>query len=71
MVNSFQHADMLYMTLDHKTIKPRHKSHDYIYRNIKQYIVWVKIIIFYFMPKINRISSKDYDPLRYLVHFLP
>ncbi len=32
-----------------------HKSLGYICSNSQQYIVWVKIIHFYFMPKINRI----------------
>ncbi len=31
-----------------------HKQHRYICRNIQQYTVWVKIINFYFMPKIIR-----------------
>ncbi len=36
------------MTLDHKT---SHKSHRYICSNSQQYIVWVKIVDFYFMEK--------------------
>ncbi len=31
------------------------KQHGYICSNSQQYIVWVKIIFFYFMPKIIRI----------------
>ncbi len=31
-----------------------------IYSNSQQYIVWVKIIDYYFMPKIIRILSKDH-----------
>ncbi len=57
----------IYVTLDHKTSL---KSHGYIYSNSQQYIVWVKIIDFSFMPKIIRILSKDHVPWRYLVNFL-
>ncbi len=39
------------MSLEHRR---SHKQHGYICRNSQQYIVWVKIII-YFMPKIIRI----------------
>ncbi len=39
------------MTLDHKTSL---KSLGYICSNSQKYIVWVKIIIFSFMPKIIR-----------------
>ncbi len=42
----------IYMTLEHKS---SHKQHSYICSNRQQYIVWVKIIHFYFMPKIIRI----------------
>ncbi len=42
------------VTLEHKTI---HKQHRYICSNSQQYIVWVKIIHFYFMTK--RILSKS------------
>ncbi len=42
----------------------------YICSNSQKYIVWVKIIDFYFMPKIIRILRKDHVPWRYLVHFL-
>ncbi len=28
-----------------------HKQHGFIYSNSQQYIVWLKIIHFYFMPK--------------------
>ncbi len=45
---------IIYVTLDHKT---NHKSHRYICSNSQQYIVWVKIIDFSFMPKIIRILS--------------
>ncbi len=41
-----------FVTLDHKT---SHKSLRYNYNNSQQYIVWVKIIDFSFMPKIIRI----------------
>ncbi len=40
------------MSLEHKR---SHKQHRYIYSNSQQYIVWVKIIHFYFMTKIIRI----------------
>jgi len=40
------------VTLDHKT---SHKSHWYIFVAIANTIVWVKMIGFYFMPKIIRI----------------
>ncbi len=40
------------VTLQHKS---SHKQHSYICRNSQQYSVWVKIIHFYFMPKIIRI----------------
>ncbi len=46
----------IYVTLDHKTSL---KSLGYICSNSQQYIVWVKIIDFSFMPKIIRIISKD------------
>ncbi len=46
-----------YVTLDHKTSL---KSLGYICSNIQQYIVWVKIIDFSFMPKIIRTLSKDH-----------
>ncbi len=39
----------LYVTLEHRC---SHKQHRYICSNSQQYIVWVKIIDFYFMPKI-------------------
>ncbi len=39
--------------------------------NSQQYIVWVKIIHYSFMPKIIRILSKDHVPWRYLANFLP
>ncbi len=38
--------------------------------NSQQYIVWVKIIHFSFMPKIISILSKDHVPLIYFVNFL-
>ncbi len=40
------------VTLEHRS---SHKQHSYICNNSQQYIVWVKIINFYFMPKIIRI----------------
>ncbi len=47
-----------YVTLDHKTSH----IHGHVCSNNQQYIVWVKIIDFSFMPKIIRILSKDYVP---------
>ncbi len=44
----------LYVTLDHKTSL---KSLGYICSKGQKYIVWDKIIDFYFMPKIIRISK--------------
>ncbi len=41
-----------YVTLEHES---SFKQHGYICSNSQQYIVWVKIINFYFMPKIIRI----------------
>ncbi len=38
--------------------------------NRQKYIEYVKIIAFYFMPKIIRTLSKDHVPLRYFVIFL-
>ncbi len=40
-----------YVSLEHRR---SHKQHRYIYRNNQQYIVWLKIILFSFMPKIIR-----------------
>uniref|UniRef100_A0A671QK61 Kinesin light chain n=1 Tax=Sinocyclocheilus anshuiensis TaxID=1608454 RepID=A0A671QK61_9TELE len=48
-----------YVTLEHKSSL---KSLGYICSNNQQYIVWVKIIDFSFMPKIIRILSKDHVP---------
>ncbi len=45
--------------LEHKSSL---KSLEYICSNSQQYIVWVKIINFSFMPKIIRILSKDHVP---------
>ncbi len=53
-----------YVTLDHKTSL---KSLEYICSNSQTYILWVKIIDFSFMPKINRILSTDRVPWRYFV----
>ncbi len=47
------------VTLDHKTSL---KSQGYICSNSQKYIEWVKIINFYFMPKIIRKLSKDHVP---------
>ncbi len=58
----------IFVTLDHKT---NLKSLRYICSNSQKYIVWVKIIYFYFMSKIIRILSKDHVPLIYFVNFLP
>ncbi len=44
----------IYMTLEHKSSV---ESLGYIYSNSQKYIVWVKIMHFYFMPKIIRILS--------------
>ncbi len=44
---------------DHKTSL---KSLGYICSNRQQYIVWVKMINFSFMPKIIIILSKDHVP---------
>ncbi len=41
-----------HVTLEHRR---SHKQHRYIWSNSQQYIVWVKIIHFYCMPKIIRI----------------
>ncbi len=38
----------IYETLEHKS---SHKQHGYIYNNIQQYIVWLKIIDFSLTPK--------------------
>ncbi len=54
--------------LEHKR---SHKQHGYICSNSQQYIVWVKIIHFSFMPKIIRLLIKDHVPWRYFVYFLP
>ncbi len=56
-----------FVTLEHKTSL---KSLGYICSNSQQYIVWVKIIHFSFMPKIISILSKDHVPLIYFVNFL-
>ncbi len=53
--------------MEHKTSL---KSLGYICSNSQQYIVWVKIINFSFMPKIISILSKDHVPLIYFVNFL-
>ncbi len=45
-------STMINVTLDHKTSL---KSLGYICSNRQQYIIWVKMIIFSFMPKIIRI----------------
>ncbi len=58
---------LTFVTLDHKTSL---KSLGYICSNSQQYIVWVKIIHFSFMPKIICILSKDHVPLIYFVYFL-
>ncbi len=36
-----------------------HKQHSYICSNIQQYIVWLKIIHFYFMPDIKIMFHED------------
>ncbi len=52
-VLTFENRDISwYVSLEHKS---SHKQHSYIYSNSQQYIVWVKIILFSFMPKIIRI----------------
>ncbi len=50
---------ILYVYMDHK---PSLKLLGYICNNSQKYIVWVKIIDFYFMPKIIRILSIDHVP---------
>ncbi len=45
------------VTLDHKTSL---KYLEFIYINSQKYIVWVKMIDFYFMPKIIKTLSKDH-----------
>ncbi len=55
--------DFLNVTLDHKTSL---KSLGYICSNSQKYILWSKIIDFYFMPKIIRILSKAHVPWRFL-----
>ncbi len=55
-----------YVTLDHKTSL---KSHRYICSNRQQYIVWVKMIHFSFMPKVSRILSKDHVPWIFFFFF--
>ncbi len=55
--------NFVYVTQDHKTsLQSRISSHGYFCSNSQQYIVWVKMIDFSFMPKIIRILSKDYVP---------
>ncbi len=49
--------ESIYVILEHKT---SHKSLGYICSNSQKYIVWVKIIHFYFMPKIIRTLSRDH-----------
>ncbi len=58
---------LTFVTLEHKTSL---KLLGYICSNSQQYIVWVKIIHFSFMPKIISILSKDHVPLIYFVNFL-
>ncbi len=58
---------LTFVTLEHKTSL---KSLGYICSNSQQYIVWVKIIHFSFMPKIISIFSKDHVPLIYSVNIL-
>ncbi len=58
---------LTFVTLEHKTSL---KSLGYICSNSQQYIVWVKIIHFSFMPKIISILSKYHVPLIYFVNFL-
>ncbi len=48
-----------YVTLEHKTSL---KSLGHICSNSQQYIVWVKILDFTFMPKIIRTLIKDHVP---------
>ncbi len=45
--------------LDHETSL---KSLGHICSNSQKYIVWVKIINFYFMPQIIKILSRDHVP---------
>ncbi len=55
----FEVVHLINVTLEHKTSL---KSLGYICSNSHKYIVWVKIINVYFMPKIIRTLSKDYVP---------
>ncbi len=61
----------LYYHLWAWSTKPVLSRWGYICSNSQQYILWVKIIHFSFMPKIIRILSKDYVQWRYLVNFQP
>ncbi len=49
---SVKYRFMFNLTLEHRSSV---KSLGYIYNNSQKYIGWVKIIDFYFMPKIIRI----------------
>ncbi len=60
-------SQSIFVTLDHKTSL---KSLGYIYSNSQQYIVWVKMIHFSFMPKIIRTLSKDHVSWRYFGNVL-
>ncbi len=53
-----------FVTLENKS---SYKSLGYICSNSQQYIVWVKMIDFPFMPNIIRILSKDHVPWRYSI----
>ncbi len=50
--NKLKQSKTTFVTLEHKS---SHKQHRYICSNRQQYIVWVNIIDFSFMPKIIRI----------------
>ncbi len=63
----YAHFLNLYVTLDHKTSL---KSMGYVCCNSQKYILWVKIINFYFMPKIIRVLSRDHVPWRHFCKFL-
>ncbi len=71
----YKHFGILHTILlaPHVTLEPKHslRSLGYICSKSQKYIVWVKMINFYFKPKIIRILSKDHVPWRYFVNVLP
>ncbi len=59
IMSRFSADCLLNVTLEHKSSL---KSLEYICSNSQKYIVWVKIIDFYFMLEIVRTLSKDHVP---------